>query len=315
MKKNVLCCPACGRNKISRQWPRHGNDEIFSVLWCGYCHFGWIHPFPTHAELKNLYDNQPVYGLDYINESKGGFPIRVKRLRELMPKRGQLLDIGAGLGYFLSFAQADGWQVEGIEPRIEAAKFCHDNFGIKVHEGFLENFKCKSGEYNVVTLWDVLEHVSDHIQFIQRCIDLLAPSGILVISIPNASGWPARIFKGRWRYVMSNHLNYFTLPYIERILENSDIAIERAYHTIKIHSIVQGSTALLPIKVNTQRLFRMGSVADKKPLSQETYSTTATSKRKQNVLVRIRKLAYKLNMTPLPWGIGDMVDLYCRKIS
>ena len=307
-------CSSCGCNSSKDEWSYKGGDRKFSVLWCKNCGLGRLNPFPNIEELNRLYSRQPVYGLNYRNESHGGFPIRVKRLSELIPQRGRLLDIGSGLGYFLKIAQDDGWEVEGVEPRPEAVKYCYENFGIKVHEGFLENFESKPGIYDVITLWDVLEHVSDHIQFVERCIDLLAPGGILVLAIPNASGWPARIFKERWRYVMPTHLNYFTMRYIEQILSKRNIVIERADHTIKIHSLVQGLVSRLPLEVNTERIFRIGSIDNNKQAYQErNTATTMLPLRKKNVLNNVRKIVFKLNMIPLPWGKGDMVDLYCRK--
>ena len=198
----------------------------------------------------------------------------------------------------------------------KAVKYCCENFDIKVQQGFLETYECKSGVYDVITLWDVLEHVSDHIQFLERCIEILAPGGILVVAIPNASGWPARIFRERWRYVMPTHLNYFTMRYIEQILSKRNMVIERADHTIKIHSLVEGLISWLPVKIDTEKLFRIGSVDDKTPARQEKNTETALSSIGiKNHLSNLRKLVFKLNMIPLPWGIGDMVDLYCRKSS
>ena len=308
-------CSSCGCKSFKDEWSYKGGDREISVLWCKNCGLGRMNPFPTIEEIKQLYSRKPVYELNYRNESHGGFPIRVKRLSELIPQRGRLLDIGSGLGYFLKIAQDDGWEVEGIEPRPEAVKYCFENFGIKAHEGFLENFESKPGKYDVITLWDVLEHVSDHIRFIERSIELLAPGGILVLAIPNASGWPACIFKGRWRYVMSTHLNYFSMSYIRRILVERNVHIERADHTIKIHSLIQGIISWMPFNVDYARLFRIG-IYDGRNLTNKSGNTkkSVSSNQKSNPWKFIRKFAYKANMIPLPWGIGDMVDLYCRKI-
>jgi|GEM_PF-2669848 len=288
---------------------------MLAVLWCRSCGFGWRDPFPTHQELRRLYSDQPVYGLNYRNESQGGFPLRLKRLSRLMPRRGRLLDIGSGLGYFLNTARNDGWEVEGLEPRSDAVRFCYEQFGIRVREGFLENMECRSGVYDVVTLWDVFEHVSDHIRFLEQCIDLLVPGGILVLAIPNASGWPARIFRERWRYIMATHLNYFTMRYIEQLLSARHMTIERADHTIKVHSLVQGVVSWLPFDVPLNRIFRIGSIPEGKHTDRNISGDPVTAPpRMRGPLHRTRKMAFKLNMVPLPWGIGDMVDLYCRKL-
>ncbi len=308
---NRFSCLPCGSKSIEAEWLYKGGDGNMSVVWCRNCGLGSLNPFPTMEEYAQRYSRQPVYGISYRNESHGGFPVRIKRLSRLMPQRGRLLDVGSGLGYFLKIAEDDGWKVEGIEPSSDAVKYCFENFGIRAYEGFLENFEGPPGVYDVITLWDVLEHVSDHIRFLERSIDLLSPGGILVLAIPNASGWPARMFKGRWRYVMPTHLHYFKMPYITQILSDKKMFIERADHTIKIHSLVQGFISLLPFKVNQGQVFKIGIKDDDQP--GDLAQNTVRRRLKEGPLKLARKLAFKLNMIALPGGIGDMVDLYCRK--
>jgi 2-polyprenyl-3-methyl-5-hydroxy-6-metoxy-1,4-benzoquinol methylase len=301
----------CTHKHIKSEWSREEGDGKLSVLWCRDCGLGRLKPFPTAEELTRLYSRHPVYGLGFRNESHGGFPTRIKRLSELFPQRGRLLDVGSGLGYFLKIAQDDGWDVDGIEPRSAAVKYCYNNFGIKVHKGFLEDFEKKPGTYQVITLWDVLEHVYDPLQFLERSIELLAPGGILVVAIPNASGWPARIFKGRWRYVMPVHLYYFKMPYIDHFLSSYNMRLERADHTVKIHSLIQGVMSLLPFKVSQDRVFRIGIKDNGRQAGSDQSTQSAAAK--TSPLQWARKLAFRFNMLSLPVGIGDMVDLYCRK--
>lgn len=311
-KPDVFSCISCGGKKTNDGWPQVEGNKI-SVRWCENCGLGRLNPFPTMETLNQIYAQQPVYGLPFIKESQGGFSIRVKRLSKLNPQRGRLLDIGSGLGHFLQVAQNDGWEVDGIEPRPEAVKYCYEKFGINVHEGFLEDLKCRPASYDVITLWDVLEHVYDPVQFIHRCVDLLTPGGILVLAIPNASGWPARLFKCHWRYVMPTHLHYFKMLYINRLLSSNDMHIERADHTFKIHSLIQGILSILPINVNTNRIFQIGMDGDKQQNSTPKENSVKTSKKSS--LRKARKIAFKLNMISFPWAIADMMDLYCRKIS
>ena len=224
------------------------------------------------------------------------------------------MDIGSGPGVFLKMAMDDGWDVEGVEPRLEAARFCNENFGIKVHTGDFEDYDFRFERYDVITLWDVLEHVASHDRFLNRAIDLLAPGGVLIIAIPNASGWPARLFKGHWRYTMESHINYFKMPYLEKYLSKQNVDIEKAYHTFKIHSLVQGVCSFLPFEVNMKNVFAIGNLergtnAGPKPVDSKPKKIGNLGK----FLNDLRKLAFKINMWALPFGIGDMVDLYCRK--
>ena len=317
MNRNLLyenCCPACESKNIHNKWKYHKNSDNFYVFWCGNCGFGWRYPFPSQDELKHKYHIEPAYEVDVKNESNIGFTKRVRRICELNPNKGKLLDIGAGPGHFLNIAKKNGWQVDGLEPRKEAAKFCHDFFGIKTKIGFLEDFTEDSFKYDVITCWDVLEHVSDHIQFFDRCIKLLAPGCIFAFSIPNASGLPAMIFKGRWRYVMPVHLNYFTMEYIYKFLSLRNLQLVHADHTFKIHSLIQGLISYIPLKINKNKLFEIGvrnnvkQNEQSKKMAKPLHRVSGSS-----LLNSFRKLIFKFNSLSFPVDKGDLVDLYCKK--
>lgn len=312
-------CPACGSAKADSTWNFAINSNLdpdMRVVWCSDCGFGWRNPYPSLEELTCLYKNLPLYEIRRKDEGGGGFPVRLRRLSHLIPQKGLLLDVGSGPGHFLKMASDAGWDVEGIEPRKEAAAFCREHFGIKIHTGNFEDFEFGLRKYDAITFWDVLEHVSSHDRFLQQAVNVLAPDGIIVIAIPNASGLPARIFKGRWRYTMRTHINYFKRPYLERLLSKMNLRIEQEYHTFKIHSIIQGLCSLLPYKINMNNIFTFGC-PDYETIGAQRRAEPQTKKGNPHyrVLLNLRKVAFKINMCPVPFRIGDMVDLYCKKKS
>jgi len=131
-------CPYCKQNRSTRHWKYKASTKDNCIIWCDCCGFGWKHPFPSRAEVKKYYENQVVYSSKIIGMNQGGFPARIERLNKLAPSRGNLLDVGSGLGHFLHHAKNAGWNVDGIEPRIEASKYCYQKFGIKVYTGEFE---------------------------------------------------------------------------------------------------------------------------------------------------------------------------------
>ena len=309
-------CPECGSNQIVDRWPtrRIANQKI--ILWCGQCGLGWQHPLPTPEEIKSYYRSLPPYVIQGEKEKKEGFRRRIHQLAKLMPERGKLLDVGSGLGHFLHMAQQDGWDVEGIEPQTSAATYCQEKFGIEPHIGNIEESEFDPGSFDVVTLWDVLEHVHHPSHFLTYCIRLIAPGGLIVIAIPNSSGWPARLFKGRWRYVMFTHLNYYTRAVIEKQLADNNIQIEKENHTIKIQSLLQGIESLFPFSLQSERLIRMGrkeTIERNRPEKQQSLSLSNKPAWLTNTIYKIRRLILKLNLMPLTWPIGDLMDLYGRK--
>jgi len=154
------------------------------------------------------------------------------------------------------------------------------------------------------------------LDFIDQCIGLLAPNGLLALSIPNASGYPARLFRGNWRYVMYTHLNYFTLPYVHRIMGMRNMHFQWADHTIKAQSLLQGLALMLRIPINPERLIRLGRKEGSATNQDQARQPRLKSKKKANptaILSWIRRMVLKANLHPLPFSKGDMMDLYFKK--
>lgn len=175
-----LTCPYCHCYGILKKWDARKKIKSVTVLWCKNCGFGWQYPYPTEDELRNLYINQGLYHEKIVDETQGGVPERIKKLNELKPEKGNILDIGSGMGHFLMHAQEAGWSVEGVEPRVSASKYCYNNFGINVYNGLFEEWSQKK-LYDVITLWDVVEHVHNPFHIMNKSIDMLAPGGLLVM--------------------------------------------------------------------------------------------------------------------------------------
>lgn len=309
-------CPACTSDLIADRWPTRRIPGNKMILWCALCGFGWQHPLPTPAQIRYYYDNSPTYNLHDAGEKTVGFHRRIQRINHFAPNSGRLIDVGSGLGDFLALATRNGWKAAGIEPQKSAAQVCHQRFGIRPQVCVFEDISHNLELFDVVTIWDVWEHVHTPLEFIDRCISLLAPGGLLALSIPNASGYPARLFKGRWRYVMFTHLNYFKMSYLESIMSQRGMVKLWADHTIKAQSMLQGIEGFLPLNLNTEKIMRMGRKSDtsvdtikaeQKPFHQKKTAIPAA------LLSKIRRLVHKANLCTLPISKGDMVDLYFRK--
>jgi SAM-dependent methyltransferase len=77
------------------------------------------------------------------------------------------------------------------------------------------------GSFDVVTLWDVLEHTTDPKAMLERCRTLLRPGGLLIVNYPDIGSWIARLLGRRWLFLTSVHLHYFNRRTIARILEST----------------------------------------------------------------------------------------------
>jgi SAM-dependent methyltransferase len=249
-------------------------------------------------------------------EKNKGFNRRIRRLNQFVPQRGNLLDVGCGFGHFMYLAQKAGWHVNGIEPHKAAVEHCRRHYGFHVELNVMENRQFQSESFKALTLWDVWEHVYNPVAFMDQCIEMLAPGGILAVAIPNASGWPARLFKGHWRYVMITHLSYFKMSYVYNLMDQRHMTCIKADHTFKLHSILEGLLAKLHVSLNMERVIRMGrhggleeKIPESAPTSQSKDGQSATSR----LTYQLRQTALRLNLWRFSSPIGDMVDLYFRK--
>ncbi len=128
--------------------------------------------------------------------------------------KGKLLDIGSGTGDFLVTAKSKGWKVFGVEPN-EDARIRAGQKGIYV-ENKLEDVL--ESEFDVITLWHVLEHVPDTNLYIEEISKRLKPTGTLIIAVPNFKSWDAKHYKEFWAaYDVPRHLWHFSKPSMERI--------------------------------------------------------------------------------------------------
>jgi len=146
-----------------------------------------------------------------------------KRLRavEQYQRGGHLLDVGCGTGAFLHEAKRTGrWDVTGIEPNEVAVNEARRVTGATVFSGQFSQFVLPHDQFDVITMWTVLEHLADPISDLRRCRDLLRDRGWLIFSLPNLEGIEARMFGSSWAgWDLPRHLHVFPRKLLKTILE------------------------------------------------------------------------------------------------
>lgn len=212
-----------------------GREDVQATfVKCAQCGLIYQNPRPTPEEMGRHYPSE--YELfssapDSTNTSwmlsravhygmgkRAAFVTRHK-------KAGRLLDVGCAIGSFMNeMRQRPDWEVEGIEVSEVASRIARERYGLPVRTGTLEQAQLPSDCFDVVTMWDVLEHVHDPKATLREVRRILKPSGVLVARVPNASGWDARIFGRYWAgFEPPRHLYVFTPRVLGKIL--SDCAL------------------------------------------------------------------------------------------
>ena len=220
-------CPICGSEKLKvyLNGSRHSLDQsafgssrtdvaIGRILRCTNCSFGFTETRPSESQLRQLYGH--LDASVYESETAGRRRTaqrHLKILRRYASHAGRLLDVGCASARFVVACVEAGWSVVGLEPSealsAEATKVVANRAQIVAMT--LEDADFAPSSFDVVTMWDVLEHVSDPAAFFQRAASLVKPGGLLLINVPNLDSLAARILRRRWPLLLPEHLNYFNL--------------------------------------------------------------------------------------------------------
>ena len=230
-KCHMIPCPVCSapRSQIylddhvrnissasmgsSRTQVGHGR-----ILRCTDCRFGFSEYRPDDEALADLYRTLDNRTYDSEQSARLRTAARHLRIVERHAQLGRLLDVGCASGMFLRAAADKGWDVVGLEPSrsfFESARQNLNGSG-QVFCTVLQNAPLPTRSFDVITLWDVLEHVTDPVAFLRSCESLLKPGGLLFVNVPDLSSIQARLFGARWPLLLQEHLNYFTPESLSR---------------------------------------------------------------------------------------------------
>jgi SAM-dependent methyltransferase len=201
---------------------RASGDELLvdRLARCRACGLHYLSPRPTSTEILEAYSAGDDHA--YVSQMAARertFADAVVQIEKLLPGRGRILDVGTAAGAFLCAAQRREWQVEGCEPNQWLARWGSRRYGIPIRTGELFDHSFPPQSFDVVTLWDVIEHTPDPARVIRTANELIKPGGLLIINYPDIGSWLARALGRRWPFLSSVHLYYFTRETMKSLLE------------------------------------------------------------------------------------------------
>jgi 2-polyprenyl-3-methyl-5-hydroxy-6-metoxy-1,4-benzoquinol methylase len=184
-RMEMLQCPCCS----SGNWKSAQRVRRASLSECPNCGLLATTSFlKNHANMEELYDVTPENHEEYCDCYLGS---RIAFYKRIIPKlspffrNGRLLEIGSGYGYFLEMASQSGWKAEGVEISKYASAIARSR-GCQVHQEDLLTLSLPTESYDVVAMWDVIEHFPRPGEILRRCAELLRPGGVLILRTPNA---------------------------------------------------------------------------------------------------------------------------------
>ncbi len=137
------------------------------------------------------------------------------------------MDIGCGTGEFLEFCRQKGFVALGIEPNFKAREFAKNTYHLDVkEEDALE--KMNSQQFDIITLWHVLEHVSDLNTRMNKIKEVLNPDGVVIIAVPNSGSWDAQYYEKFWAaFDLPRHLYHFDKNSLSNLAQKHGFKIEK----------------------------------------------------------------------------------------
>jgi SAM-dependent methyltransferase len=209
----MAVCRNCGSVESAVRYD-FGREQIVRCLGCRLL---YLDPWPTEEETRAVYgdsyfqnprfmrgDSESLFGYaDYIAERffrQSQYAQIARELRALLPPLGRtprLLEVGCGLGYFLDMAFEEGFEPTGIEFNRHAVERLRRKYAFPILSGALETVELAPGSFDVVAMFDVIEHLRDPFAALDRLHGALTPHGVLAVATPDAESWVSRLIGKR----------------------------------------------------------------------------------------------------------------------
>lgn len=205
--------------------------DIGNIVRCNKCGLFYRTPRLSDTAEADKYRHQ-IYDESYSDTiGKAKKDIYISTLKKLKRHRGKILDIGCAKGYFLTLAKEQGWDPYGIEISELLLRKARGNLGEKQIFGVpLKNARFPSDFFDVITLWDVLDHLMDPLAELTEIRRILKKNGVLIIRVRNMSFhiFMNRLFKKKKLRVFKKltvfHLYGFNNRNIKVLLEKANFS-------------------------------------------------------------------------------------------
>ena len=269
----TVCCPLCGSDKMEvvRQpaYPASVTlddlNQVYSassshllrdqVVRCPSCRLVYVNPRPAAELTIGCYSD--AVDPTFVAQNDSRIAAFRKSLGNVLRRLGQrdgggrrVLDIGCAGGAFPVAARELGFDPVGVEPSRWMADFARRTYGLDVRDGILHPGMFPSGSFDMVTLWDVIEHVPQPHHLLTIAFDLLKPGGLLLVNYPGVDTIAARVLGKRWPFWLSVHLLYYTRQTMARQLSRAGFSLlwqEPCWPSLPLGYVLQRAAPYFPL--------------------------------------------------------------------
>jgi len=236
-EKKTVPCNVCGSSLFKPSLLCEG----FSYVRCAKCGLVQMNPQPLQDEIKRRYgegSGQDYLAYELANEkafldlellalNDAGFEKFEKELFTNGINAVRILDVGCATGNLLAFLRQRGWETTGVEINETQAEYGRRERKLDVRKEPIEEIHFPDGYFNAVIASHLIEHLNDPASFVAEAYRVLADGGRFFVTTPNIDGFQARLFKGRWRSAIFDHLYLFSVKTLSRLLKEKGFAVEK----------------------------------------------------------------------------------------
>lgn len=204
-------CSVCGAGAFE-SWLAEASDYLtgdrFRLARCLSCDTAFT--FPEPASMNRYYEHKyRSYGRATSALLRILYHRRAKAWSRAIRGRGSVLEIGCGAGWMLEALRQDGWEVFSSERTLDTAKHVAKTLNAPIFVGSID--AVAENRFDVIVLFHVLEHLANPKQVLDLCARALKPCGTLIVAVPNARSWQARVFRRHWFHLdVPRHLVHFS---------------------------------------------------------------------------------------------------------
>lgn len=207
----------------------------FWIYRCPNCHLGQTDLKQDYAKFVKEFYSKGYYEGDPTRSAYADYeldkPLIVRNMRKFLSfiydkkPKGKLLDVGCAFGYVVELSLANGYDAYGFDPSTHAVKKARNLVGTsRIEEATIQQAKYEKESFDVITMFDVFEHLQDPLFDMKKINSLLKPDGVIIIATGDTRSLAAKIMKRRWTFfIPPQHIFFFHRKNVTTLLQNAGL--------------------------------------------------------------------------------------------